>query len=168
MVTVQLLKMFGLFKGLADSELGRIAELCDVHSLHANDRILEKGTKATQLHLCCSGKVDIVVWVGKPLNHYVSVHQAQAGEVFGWSALVAPYTYSASVVCMEDGEEIPIKGSDLLDLFHQYPHVGYTIMANLSAEISARLAQTRERLITEWLSAAAPTSSSTWGEPGRR
>jgi len=168
MVTVQFLKRFGLFKGLTDSELDGIAKLCHVHTLHANDRILEEGTRATDLHLCCSGKVDIVVWVQKPLNKHIPVDQAQAGEVFGWSALVAPYTYSASVVCTEDGEGIRIRGSDLLDLFHQYPHVGYTVMANLSAEISARLVQTRSNLITEWLSAAAPTSSSTWGEPGRR
>jgi CRP-like cAMP-binding protein len=168
MVTVELLKGLGLFKGLTDSELARIAELCHLHSLHEGDRILEEGTRATNLHLCCSGKVDIVIWVKKPWNQYVTVYQAQPGEPFGWSALVAPYTYSASAVCVEDGEEIRITGSDLLALFRQYPHMGYTIMENLSADIGAWLVQTRERLIAEWLSTAGPTSSTAWGEPKRR
>ncbi len=168
MVTVQHLKEFALFKGLTDSDLERIAELCHLHTLHEGDRILEEGTRATNLHICCSGKVDIVTWVKKPWNKYVRVHQAQAGEVFGWSALVEPYTYSASGVCVEDGEEIRIAGSDLRALLHQYPHMGYTIMENIAAEISARLVQMRQSLIAEWQSAPAPTSSTSWGEPGRR
>jgi CRP-like cAMP-binding protein len=168
MVTVQRLKEFELFKGLTDSDLERIAELCHLYTLHEGDRILEEGTKATNLHICCSGKVDIVTWIKKPWNKYVRVHQAQPREVFGWSALVAPYTYSASAICAEDGEEIRIRGTDLLALFHQQPHIGYTIMENLAADIGARLIQMRQSLIAEWQSAPASTTSSAWGEPKRR
>jgi CRP/FNR family cyclic AMP-dependent transcriptional regulator len=168
MVSVQRLKEFELFKGLTDGDLEKIAELCQVHSLHAGDRILEEGTRATNLHICCSGKVDIVTWVKKPWNKYVRVHQAQPGEVFGWSALVAPYNYSASAICAEDGEEIRIRGIDLLDMLHQHPHLGYTIMENLAADIGSRMIQMRQSLIAEWQSGSGPASSSTWGEPHRR
>lgn len=168
MVTVQHLKEFELFKGLTDSDLQKIVELCHLHTLHKGDRILEEGTRATNLHICSSGKVDIVTWVKKPWNKYVTVHQAQAGEVFGWSALVAPYNYSASAICAEDGEEIRIQGAHLLALFQQHPHMGYTIMENLAADIGARLIQMRQSLIAEWQSGPASTSSSAWGEPKRR
>jgi len=168
MITVQHLKEFELFKGLTDSDLDRIAELCHLHTLHEGDRILDEGTRATNLHICSGGKIDIVTWVKKPWNKYVRVHQAQQGEVFGWSALVAPYNCSASAICAEDGEEIRIRGADLLALFHQHPHIGYTIMENLAADISARLIQTRQSLISEWQSALQPTTSSAWGEPKRR
>ena len=168
MVTVQRLKEFELFKGLTDGDLKKIAELCQVQTMHEGDRILEEGTRATNLHICCSGKVDIVTWVKKPWNKYVRIHQALPGEVFGWSALVAPYNYSASAVCVEDGEEIRIKGNDLLVLLHDRPHLGYTIMENLAADIGARLVQMRRSLITEWLSAPAIAGSSTWSEPQRR
>ncbi len=168
MVNAQYLKEFALFKGLADSDLVKIAELCQLHTLHEGDRIFEEGTKATNLHICCSGKVDIVTWIKKPWNKYVRVHQAQPGEAFGWSALVAPYIYSASAICAEDGEEIRIRGVDLLALFHQHPHIGYIIMENLAADIGARLIQMRQSLIAEWQSAQASTSSSVWGEPKRR
>ncbi len=168
MVTVQRLKEFELFKGLTDSDLERIAELCRLHTLHEGDRIFEERTRATNLHICCIGKVDIVTWVKKPWNKYVRVHQAQPGEVFGWSALVAPYNYSASAICAEDGEEIRIRGTDLLALLHQHPHIGYAIMENLAADIGTRLIQMRQSLISEWQSGPAPTNSSTWGEPSRR
>ena len=168
MVTVQRLKEFELFKGVTDSDLKRIADLCQVQALHEGDRILEEGTRATNLHICCSGKVDIVTWVKKPWNKYVRIHQALPGEVFGWSALVAPYNYSASAICTEEGEEIRIRGTDLLSLLHQNPHLGYTIMENLAADIGTRLVQIRQSLITEWLSAPAAAGSSTWSEPQRR
>jgi CRP/FNR family cyclic AMP-dependent transcriptional regulator len=168
MVTVQRLKEFELFNGLADSNLERIAELCQVHPLHEGDRIFEEGTRATNLHICCSGKVDIVTWVKKPWNKYVRVHQSQPGEVFGWSALVAPYNYSASAICAEAGEEIRIRSNDLLDMLHQHPDIGYTIMQNLAADIGARMTQMRQSLIAEWQSGSGPTSSSAWGEPQRR
>ena len=168
MVTVQHVKEFELFKGLTDSDLDKIAELCQLYTLHDGDRILEEGTRATNLHICCSGKVDIVTWVKKPWNKYVRVHQALPGEVFGWSALVAPYNHSASAICAEDGEEIRIRSTDLLALLHQHPHIGYTIMENLAADIGARLIQMRQSLIAEWQSGPGPTGSSAWGEPQRR
>lgn len=69
---------------------------------------------------------------------------------------------------MESGEEIRLNGSELLTLFVQNTHIGYSIMENLSANISLRLTQTRQRLVAEWLGSAWPANSSAWGEAGKR
>src|SRR4030042_2788664 len=116
MVNAQILKGFGLFKGLGDKQLDKIAELCRERSLRGGERVFEEGTRATDIHLCRRGKVDIMIWVREPWNKNVVVHRAEAGELFGWSALVAPYTYTASAECVEDEQEININGSQLLDL----------------------------------------------------
>ena len=168
MVTVEVLKGLELFKGLADDSLAKLAELCHLYTMHEGDRIFAEGTGARDIHLCRSGKVDISIWVGQPWNKNIAVHRAVPGEVFGWSALVAPYTYTASAECVESGEEIRIKGSECLTVLGQNPLIGYAIMENLSANISLRLTQTRQRLVTEWLSSAWPATSSAWGEPGKR
>jgi CRP-like cAMP-binding protein len=168
MVNVGVLKKFELFKGLADDSLDKLAELCHLYGMHEGDRIFAEGTGARDIHLCRSGKFDILIWVGQPWNKNIAVHRAGPGEVFGWSALVAPYIYTASAECVEAGEEIRIKGSELLTLFHQSPRIGYAVMENLSANISLRLTQTRQRLVAEWLGSAWPATSSAWGEPGRR
>jgi CRP-like cAMP-binding protein len=168
MVAVEVLKKFELFKGLADDSLDKIAELCHLYAMHEGDRIFAEGTRARDIHLCRSGKFDILIWVGQPWNRNIAVHRAGPGEVFGWSAMVAPYIYTASAECVESGEEIRIKGSELLTISHQSPRIGYAIMENLSANISLRLTQTRQRLVTEWLSTAWPATSSAWGEPGKR
>jgi hypothetical protein len=152
MVAVEILKGFELFKGIPDDSLTALTKICH----------------AQTIHLCRTGKVDILIWVHEPWNKNIAVHRAVPGELFGWSALVAPYTYTASADCVESGEEILINGSELLTFFSQNTVIGYEVMANLSANVSARLTQTRQRLVNEWLSSGWPTSSGTWGEQGKR
>jgi CRP-like cAMP-binding protein len=168
MVTVDILKGFELFRGILDDNLSTLTKLCQAHTMREGDRIFAEGAKAKDMHLCRNGKVDILIWVREPWNKNIAVHRAVPGELFGWSALVAPYTYTASADCVESGEEIVINGSELLTFFSQNPVVGYEVMANLSTNVSARLTQTRQRLVDEWLSSGWPTSSGTWGEQGKR
>lgn len=167
-ITVEVLKGVDLFKGLDDSQLAKLVGLCRVHPMREGEQVFTEGTRATDLHICRSGKVNIIIWVREPWNKNVVVHEAEPGEVFGWSALVAPYTYTASAECVVSGEQISASGHELLAALDQHPAIGYAIMKNLSAEISTRLMQTRQRLSIEWLSSGWPTSSGTWGETGKR
>jgi CRP-like cAMP-binding protein len=170
MVNALVLKGFGLFRGLDEKELAKIVDLCSERAMTQGEIICSEGTRAKNIHLCRRGKVDIVMWVREPWNKNVVVHRAEAGEVFGWSALVAPYTYTASVECMESGEEIRIPGSALLELFDQNPHIGYVVMRDLSTEISARLTQIRQKFSIEWLASGIQSApdASPWGEPKKR
>jgi CRP-like cAMP-binding protein len=170
MVNALVLKGFGLFRGLDEKELAKIAELCSERAMSQGETICSEGTRAKTVHLCRSGKVDIVMWVREPWNKNVVVHRAEAGEVFGWSALVAPYTFTASAECVESGEEILISGSALLDLFDQNPHIGYVVIRDLSTEISARLTQIRQKFSIEWLASGIQSApdASPWGEPKKR
>jgi len=87
-----------------------------------------------ELHLCRSGKVDIVVELSQPSGVVeVTVHTAEEGDVFGWSAVVEPHTYTASARC---------------SLFEQNPRMGYIVMRNLSSAVSSRLTDTRQKLTT--------------------
>ena len=60
MVSNQILKEFGLFQGLGDSELNQIAKLCHERSLDDGALCFVQGNKATEIHLCRNGKVNIV------------------------------------------------------------------------------------------------------------
>ena len=147
MVTIADLKRFGVFKGLEDDELAAIAELCRERTFGKGALCFSRGKRAMELHLCRSGRVDIVVELSQPSGtSEVAVHTATAGEVFGWSALVGPHKYTASARCVERTEDITIRGSQLVDLFEQNYHMGYRVMRNLSTAVSSRLAAARERL----------------------
>ena len=147
MVSVQILKGFGVFKGLDDSELSKLVELCRERTFGEGAFCFHQGKRAMELHLCRSGKVDIVVELSQPSGIVeVTVHTVEPGEVFGWSAVVEPHIYTGSARCTERTVDICIKGSNLTDLFEQNPRMGYIIMRNLSSAVSSRLADTRQKL----------------------
>lgn len=149
MVSAEVLKEFGLFEGLDDSELAKIAGVCTECTLNEGDLCFVQGRKATELHLCRSGKVDVLVRVYEPWGIEITIHKVKPGETFGWSALVEPNVYTASAKCGGHVETLCIKGLDLLNLFDENPHMGYMVMRNLSALVSSRLSETRERLAKE-------------------
>ncbi len=150
MVTIKDLKKFAVFKGLDDSELTAIAHLCRERRFGEGAVCFAQGKRAMELHLCRSGKVDIVVEIaGDSGEMEVIVHTSGPGEIFGWSAVVGPRRYTASARCVEKTEDITIKGSQLVELFEENCHIGYRVMKNLSSAVSSRLADTREKLTTQ-------------------
>jgi CRP/FNR family cyclic AMP-dependent transcriptional regulator len=153
MVPFEALKEFGLFDGLDDSELAKVAELCQERTFEEGDICFRQNSNANELHLCRFGKMNIVVSIWEPWAREVTIYIAKAGEVFGWSALVEPYLYTSSAKCVEKTQEIYIKGSDMKELFDQNPRIGYVVMTNLSATISSRLSETRQKLSREYAAA---------------
>lgn len=149
MISTEFLKEFGVFKGLDGSELAKIIELCHERTLDEAALLFTQGNRATELHLCRSGGVDITVQLREPWGIEVTVHRAKGGEIFGWSSLVEPNIYTASAKCTGRTEEIYIKASDLINLFDENPHIGYILMRNLSAVISSRLTEYRHKLAVE-------------------
>ncbi len=146
MVTIHDLKVFNLFHGLNDDELNRIVPLCRERSLKEGAFCFKQGAPASEMHLCRSGKVNIVVKHFEAPTIYVKIHTASRGDAFGWSALVEPYQYTASAICEENTEEIYLRRVDLFKLFDPFPHIGYTFMKNLASLVSSRLTEYAERL----------------------
>jgi CRP-like cAMP-binding protein len=159
MVSVQVLKEFGVFEGVDDSQLAKIGEICHERTLNEGALCFSQGRKATELHLCRSGKV---YTLAKVYDMEVTVHTVQSGEVFGWSALVAPYVYTASAKCAGKVEEIYMKRADLLNLFERDPLTGYIVMRNLSALVSSRLKETADKLAREIAAASDAHRDREW------
>jgi len=146
---IRILSKFPIFERLTDEELDRIADLCREEVYEAGATILEEGGAADYLYLLEEGEV--VLEMELELQPYASPKQttievATPGEVFGWSALVKPHTWTLSARCLERAKVIVIKGSDLLDLFEREPHIGYQMTAMVSQIIASRLKDTREKL----------------------
>jgi CRP-like cAMP-binding protein len=149
MVPNEVLRQYSLFKGLSNSELDKLAPLCHEKTYDAGAALFNQGNKASKLHLCHTGGVDIIVHLAEPWGIDVTVHKAKTGEIFGWSSLVQPHVYTASAKCSEKTEVIQLEASDLARLFEENPHLGYVVMANLSTVISSRLSEYRQKLAVE-------------------
>lgn len=154
MVSSQNLKEFELFQGLDDSALAKLVELCHERSFEDGALCFVQGKKAIELHLCRSGKVDIMVKIYEPWSAEVTTYTAMAGEAFGWSALIETNVYTASAKCVGKVEEIYITRRDLIKLFTQNHYIGYVVMRNLIKVMNSRLIGTREKF-TKLVAAAS-------------
>jgi signal transduction histidine kinase/CRP-like cAMP-binding protein len=149
MISIQALSKFPIFEGLTDDELERIAALCREDVYEAGVAFHEEGDVSEYLYIVQDGEVSLEMEL--ELQPYASPRQTTIevvtkGEVFGWSALVEPHTRTLSAKCMERARVIVIKGSDLLDLFENEPHIGYRIMGRVTRIVASRLEDTRQSL----------------------
>jgi signal transduction histidine kinase/CRP-like cAMP-binding protein len=146
---IQVLSKFQIFERLTDDELWRIADLCREEVYEAGATIFEEGGTADYLYLVQEGEV--VLEMELELRPFASpkrttIEVATPGEVFGWSALVKPHTWTLSAKCTKRAKVIVIKGSDLLDLFESEPHIGYRMTEMVTQIVASRLKDTRQSL----------------------
>ena len=75
---------------------------------------------------------------GKPSREHTLATIEPQG-VFGWSALVPPFTITLSSYCGEQGATIlRFSGKLLVGVFEREPRIGYICMRNLSRVIANR------------------------------
>jgi len=71
----------------------------------------------------------------------------EPGEIFGWSAVAEPYTFTAAAYTVEDSEIFSIRGDVLRGIFKKNNHIGYKIMIKIAAVISSRLRSLNRKFV---------------------
>lgn len=145
MVDVSIIKKFKIFKGLSDRELESIADIAQEETYEADSRLFEEKSLARNLYLTLEGKIEIKMR-GNGVEQ-LAFDQVGPGEIFGWSAVTEPYTFTAAAWTLEKTHLIILKGERLLDLFEKNNHVGYRIMREIAAVVSRRLKATESKFI---------------------
>ena len=148
MVTIKTLKAFCFFDGLSETELRSLSIIANRVSYQRGDRIFEENQSAHTLYLIVDGWVDIVVNTDAQGKQKELVTTLSPGEIFGWSALVDPFTYTGSAVCASPTEIIEFKGADLLGLFELDPRLCCAVMRRVCQVIADRLRATRLQMVS--------------------
>lgn len=133
-----------LFKGVSQRFLTRIANAAEEQNYKANSVIFKKGEQASYFYVLAEG--DIHGEIG-PAEETLAL--TQPGDVFGWSALVAPYVYTATAKCVRDTRVIKISRDVIEAVIQEHPAEGLAVLKNLAAIISGRLRYAYQRLMPE-------------------
>lgn len=70
---------------------------------------------------------------------------ASPWKIVGWSFLVPPNRYTASVATTAPSRLLMIKSPDFYYLMHKEPRMGVKVMANLAQVVASRMSQLRGR-----------------------
>lgn len=152
MVPVGVLKECTFFKGFDDGELNKLSVLASEEKFLAGTHMYQNGDPAKSLYLIKKGKIVLYIdnYMGpnKPPMQ-VTVDMIIGGEAMGWSAVVEPYLYTLSALCIDDTQAIVIDASGLRQLMNEDYALGFKIMQAIAKIIANRLTHTRIILVGE-------------------
>ena len=141
------LKASGFFHDFKDEHLEKIARLCQEEICQPQDVIIKEGEEAKNFYILIEGTLAIQIQIKKYQDAIVSTIEKK-GELFGWSAMVEPKSYTASVKCLEKTKVLSICGGELEKLFEDDPVMGLAFMQKIASLIDNRLITMRKRLIS--------------------
>lgn len=145
MVDSRRLKQFKIFKGLNERELELIASIAREETYAADKRIIEEKALANDLYLALDGRVEIRFQGDGP--RHVVIDHIKAGDIFGWSAVVEPRTFTAAAWTKERTNLIVLSGEKLGDIFDKNNHIGYRVVKEIAAVISRRLKAMEKKFV---------------------
>lgn len=147
MVSVELLRRYKFFQHFSESQLKGVALISSLQSFGKGSLVVKENSDATHLYLLISGDIDLVYsGAGEESGVNVLVGSLAQGEVFGVSSLIEPYQFISSVKNASDVEVISIDALALRALAELDPHLGYTLMRQISASVLERLKFTQMEL----------------------
>jgi signal transduction histidine kinase len=146
---VRVLRGCSLFADLTDAELALLAPLSRILEFDFGARIFAEGEAADQLYVLIEGKVALEMRVqfgpGKT-TRLATAEVVLPGEPCGWSALVEPYVYTMSGVCLEPCKVVAIPAPVLREVLAHCP-MGLAVMRRLAQLIAARARTARDTLV---------------------
>jgi hypothetical protein len=134
-INIDRLRKVDILQGLSEWELRIVAQFFQEENCAEGTTLCVEGEKADRLFILEEGSVSRRLQRGQSYD----IHTPW--KVVGWSFLVPPNRYTATVVTLSASKLLVIKSPDFYYLIHKEPKIGVKIMANLAQVIAGRLSQ---------------------------
>jgi CRP-like cAMP-binding protein len=142
---IEVLKRSDLFRELDNEQLNMVVGMGTEQVFNAGTIIHKQGSAAELIHVIEDGLVGIILEVGPLAQRQV---QAAANfESFGWSAMIPPYTRTATVKALEQTKVIVFDGRELTAFCTTNCEIGCKIMQAVVRVIAERLRQAYIQLL---------------------
>jgi hypothetical protein len=131
------LPLVDILKGLNGQEKQQFKGLGRMEHYEPNTVIFNEGAEARKFYLVEEGQAAVESVLARGMRFPISL--VSTGQAFGWSALVPPHLYTATVVALSDLRVLAIERERLLAKMQTNTSFGLTIMQNVASMISSRL-----------------------------
>ena len=147
MISPEVLRRYPFFASLNESQLKAIAMIAQEKSYPKGALLVKENADASILALLIEGDIDLVYsGGGEGAISNALVGSIAPGEIYGVSALIEPYCYTATLKATMPTRVLEIDGLALRDLIEKDPTLGYVIMCNIAKAVLERLKYTQVEL----------------------
>jgi CRP-like cAMP-binding protein len=151
MLSPEILRRFPFFSFMNDAHLKAVAMIAEEKDYEKGDVIIDADTPATSLFFLMEGSVAYYYVVTSEHDPYYKreyyISDFNPGEIFGISALIEPYVYTAAMRVEKPCKIIRIEASGLRALCAVDAHLSSGLMHAIAKAALERLQQTRVQLI---------------------
>jgi CRP-like cAMP-binding protein len=158
----ELLREAGLFAGLNDPQLIKLAGIARLADHSSRTRLFREGEQHGQLSFVVDGAVALEMHI--PRRGAARILTIGPGQVLAWSALLSDGTMTATAIVQEPARMIVFPAGELRSLCESDHDIGYSVMKQIAGSVSRRLLATRLQLLdlfaeTEPVTDASQTAS---------
>ncbi len=164
------LSQFEFFSDISLERLAEIEAFTIMQNYDKGDVVFNSDEPAKNLYCLGNGEVNLAILFKEEIitkdvkfEEYIStnvevfekpiiIEKVKPGDIFGWSALVAPKKMTATARCASDCEIALIPADRLKQVFNKDPELGYLLSSRISSIIVKRLNSRTEKLVATWCS----------------
>lgn len=145
MISPELLRRYPFFGFMEDNELKAVAMIAEEQTYAKDDEIIQADTPADKLYFLEEGSASnyFIVEDLKGNKKELFIDHINPGEIFGFSALIEPHVYTATVRAEKESRIIKIEGMALRALCQFDPHLSCGLYQATAKVIMQRLKDTR-------------------------
>ena len=132
-------------EGLDPAFLDEMVRLGVERRFRVDEHLAREGAPANVLYILLEGKVALEV--GAADHPALTVQTVGAGEVLGWSWLVAPHRWRFDARAVKPVHAVEIAGGALRRLLSEHPDWGYQFLLRFLPVLAERLENTRIQLL---------------------
>jgi CRP-like cAMP-binding protein len=147
-MTIPLLKQSELFKKVPPEELKVLAPLAKQKAFEPGTIIFSQNNSAEKIFVLDQGSVALKTSISDGLEITYEVIKKK-GDSFGWAALIEPYRYTTTAICLEKSVAVVFERKTLYRIFPHHPLLGFRVMQNLCVLLGRRLERTRHLLASQ-------------------
>ena len=151
---MEVLRETPLTAGLGNPERRRLAGLCEVRKAESGDFLLREGSPTTHLGIVRSGRIALRLQV--PGRGATTILTVEAGDVFGWSAVVPPYRSTSTAIAIEQSEVLVCEARALRDALDDDEDLAAALYPRILQAVARRLEATRLQLLDVFGQAEEP------------
>jgi CRP/FNR family transcriptional regulator, cyclic AMP receptor protein len=143
--SIDLLREVPFVAGLGGGERRRLASFAHLVRADRDDILLREGEPTPYVGIVTGGRIALRMRL--PGREPVTIATVEAGDIVGWSAVVAPYRATSTAVAVEPTGLIALDGPQLRQALESDEDLAAALYPRILRSVARRLEGTRLQLL---------------------